>query len=168
VNGVPWNFGPGYNMQSISGAASLLEGEARYVSIITTGYDPALGDPCAYLNDAGTAVEKGGWDYHSNPGDCRDTGGVWVPPGNTIKFTPNGDYYFTPSVWQMMIDPQMNGGLCSTVNRSTNISAGIAALTGVAGAYDPEPISKVGLLGVAGTATIYTGVGKLYVGFACQ
>jgi hypothetical protein len=71
-----------------------------------------LGDPCAYLNDAGTAVEKGGWDYHSNQGDCQASGGVWVPPGDTIKFTAGGDYYFTQSVWQSLHDPSLNGGFC--------------------------------------------------------
>jgi len=43
VNGTPWSFGPGYNISSTSGAAGLLAGQARYLSIINTGWDPELG-----------------------------------------------------------------------------------------------------------------------------
>jgi hypothetical protein len=37
-------------------------------------------DPCVYLNDAGTAVEPGGVDQNSSPGECKQTGGQWLPP----------------------------------------------------------------------------------------
>jgi hypothetical protein len=43
VNGVPWDFGPGYITSTISGTANIMAGQARYLSIINTGWDPALG-----------------------------------------------------------------------------------------------------------------------------
>jgi RHS repeat-associated protein len=43
ANGVPNNFGPGYNMQATSPLAQLQSGVSRYLSIINTGWDPALG-----------------------------------------------------------------------------------------------------------------------------
>ena len=43
VGGIPWSFGPGYNMSSIAGTASLMAGQSRYLSIMNTGWDPALG-----------------------------------------------------------------------------------------------------------------------------
>jgi RHS repeat-associated protein len=43
VNGVPMNFGPGYLQSQNSGPSQLQAGVARYISIITTGWDPALG-----------------------------------------------------------------------------------------------------------------------------
>jgi RHS repeat-associated protein len=96
ANGIPNNFGPGYLMQATSPLVQLGAAESRYLSIITTGYDPAFGDPCVYLNDAGTAVEPGGTDYNSNPDECKGTHGVWVPPNYTIKFDSFGNYYIQP------------------------------------------------------------------------
>ena len=42
-NGVPWSFGPGYLIQTTSPLATLAAAQSRYLSIINTGWDPALG-----------------------------------------------------------------------------------------------------------------------------
>jgi len=44
--------------------------------------DPT-GLDCAYLNDAGTGLEKGGLDQSSSSGECGRTGGYWVDGGLT-------------------------------------------------------------------------------------
>jgi RHS repeat-associated protein len=94
ANGIPNNFGPGYLAQSTSGLSQILGGEQRYLSLITTGYDPAFGDPCAYLNDAGNKVES--TDYSSDPGECTGHGGVWVPQNFTLRTDPFGNVFLQP------------------------------------------------------------------------
>lgn len=44
--------------------------------------DPT-GLDCAYLNDAGTGLEKGSLDQSSSSGECGRTGGYWVDGGLT-------------------------------------------------------------------------------------
>lgn len=43
LGAIPWDFGPGYNMQTTSPLYQLQLGVSRYLSIINTGKDPALG-----------------------------------------------------------------------------------------------------------------------------
>lgn len=42
-NGIPWDFGPGYLMQTMSPLSQLMAGQARYLSIIRYGWDPEFG-----------------------------------------------------------------------------------------------------------------------------
>jgi hypothetical protein len=44
-------------------------------------------DPCVYLNNSATAQE-GLPDYNSSPKECKDTGGTWIPQGDSWKIDP--------------------------------------------------------------------------------
>jgi len=46
-------------------------------------YVDPTGLDCAYLNDAGTGLEKGGLDQNSNATECGQNGGYWVNGGLT-------------------------------------------------------------------------------------
>ena len=43
ANGIPNDWGAGYNMTGTSSLGQLASGQSRYLSIINTGWDPALG-----------------------------------------------------------------------------------------------------------------------------
>jgi RHS repeat-associated protein len=66
-------------------------------------------DPCAYLNDAGTGVESA--DNDTTAQECIQNGGVWVPPGYTMSFTPNGiPNVESAATWQAQ--NAHSGGMC--------------------------------------------------------
>lgn len=55
------------------------------------------GDPCAYLNNAGNSVDS--VDQNSSPGECKQTGGQWLPPqppGTMYGVDANGNAYPIP------------------------------------------------------------------------
>lgn len=54
------------------------------------------GDPCVYLNDAGTGVES--IDQNSSEKECTGTGGQWIPPqpAGTTYGVSNGSAYPIP------------------------------------------------------------------------
>lgn len=56
------------------------------------------GDPCVYLNNAGTGVES--VDQNSSPGECGKTGGQWIPP------QPTGTTYGVSNGYAYPILPQ--------------------------------------------------------------
>jgi len=78
------------NPQSLNRYAYVLNNPLKYI-------DPD-GLDCAYLNDAGTDIEKGGLDQTSNSRECKKHGGYWVvgaiadvsSSGNNITFNVIG------------------------------------------------------------------------------
>lgn len=61
-------------------------------------------DPCVYLNDSATAVEKNGVDYNSSPSECSATGGTWVPPGSGYSVDAINGTVVLPKLWQDSAD----------------------------------------------------------------
>jgi RHS repeat-associated protein len=54
-----------------------------YVNNNPMSFTDPFGLDCAYLNDSGTDLEKGGLDQSSNFGECGKNGGYWVDGGLT-------------------------------------------------------------------------------------
>ena len=52
---------------------------------------------CAYLNDDGDGLDKGGLDHNSNPDECREHGGQWL--NGTIEDGTVGANADTGQVW---------------------------------------------------------------------
>jgi len=61
-----------------------------YVNNNPLSFIDPVGLDCVYLNNAGTAIEKGGVDQHSSSGECGKTGGYWVD-GSVTQENINAD-----------------------------------------------------------------------------
>jgi RHS repeat-associated protein len=132
-----------------------------------------LGDPCVYLNDAGTAVDtkygpNGGVDYHSSPGECAATGGQWIPP------QPFGTTY---TVVKGQVSPvTLSSRICGAVGRIGDFMTGIGLGTWMQGralslstiAGDGGLVIEGSEFGPVGTGLAIGGLGLQAVSDLCE
>ena len=126
--------------------------EARHLSIISVGYDPAWGDPCVYLNDSGTAVEPNGTDYNSNPDECKANGGMWVKDGYLLYKDSFGNISQQPWLGSPDYIDSMSTNLPPPKSgRGCTIVSGVSAFGGVGAAFAGEVAGANGA--IVGLAT---------------
>jgi RHS repeat-associated protein len=94
--------------------------------------DPT-GLDCAYLNDAGTGLEKGGLDQSSSSGECGRTGGYWVEGGLT-NLSVNAD--------------QGSVQLTGTTNGTDQTHASYQDSTAFVGMYQNNDINPFGHIAI--------------------
>ena len=69
LNGVPWNWTPGYAMQTTTRLYQMQAGVSPYLSIINTGWDPVLGVNWSNPQDLPQYLGQGEWPVE--PIECE-------------------------------------------------------------------------------------------------
>jgi hypothetical protein len=121
-------------------------------------------DPCVYLNDAGTGVERGSVDQNSSPSECAATGGQWLPPqpwGTIYGVDANGNAYPIP--------PTFGQRFCGVIGRIGDFAAGFGLGTWMQGrAITLATIAEDGELVIEGSEFGPVGAGLALGGATLQ